>query len=170
MEKRTIWQKIEHECRELLSASLFIVPFYLSFTAYRRYAGGQAGKAYVDYGMALVYSLIMAKVVLIGEIVGLGKQFEKKPLIIPTIIKALAFTALQLAFTLVEGVVRRVLRHEGLLGALRSSVAAGRRELLTRALVLFFAFIPFVALRELRRVLGEDDFHHLFTGKRARVH
>jgi hypothetical protein len=167
MDKRTIWQKIGHEFVELLNSSLFIAPLYLSFTAYRRLVTGEAGTAAVEYGMALVSSLILAKIVLIGEIVGLGKRFEKDPLIVPTVVKALLFTVLQLAFNLVEHTVRGLLHHEGFLRALRSAVTAERRELLTRAAIFFFAFIPFFALRELRRVLGEAHFRHLFGRKRT---
>jgi hypothetical protein len=167
MDKRTIWQKIVHETVELLNASLFIAPLYLAFTAYRRLLIGEAGSAAVDYGMAVVSSLILAKVILVGEIFGLGKRFEKDPLIVPTVVKALMFTILQLAFDLIEHTVRRLLHHEGFLGALRSSVTAERRELLTRAAIFFFAFIPFFALRELRRVLGEAHFRHLFGQKRT---
>ena len=167
MDSHTVWKKIEHELRELLSAAIFVVPFYLSFTALRRFEAGESGRPYLAYGMALINSLILAKVILIGEIAHLGKRSERRPLIDPTVVKAALFTALQLAFIFVEGTARGMLHHDGVLGALRSSAIAERRELVVHALVFFFAFIPFCALRELRRVLGEQHFQQLFIGKRS---
>jgi hypothetical protein len=38
----------------------------------------------------------------------------------------------------------------------------GNGKILSQATFIFLAFIPFFALREVRRVLGNDNFHHLF--------
>lgn len=43
----------------------------------------------------------------------------------------------------------------------------GKYELLTDSLVTFFAFIPFFAVKELERVLGEGKLGELFFWRRA---
>ena len=168
MNKSTAWHKVVHEFQELLVVSLLVTPFFLSFTAYRRLLVHEPVSAFFDYGMALVNALVLAKVILIGEIAGLGKRVEKRPLLISTIAKALVFSVFALAFHILEIIVRGLLHHDTFGGALHGVVVAESGELLTRGLIFFFAFIPFFALRELRRVLGEVEFKDLFLGKKSR--
>lgn len=166
MDKTTARRKIRHEFQELLVVSLLVVPFFVSFAAYRRLLLGAHESAFFDYGMAIVNALVLAKVILIGDLVGLGKRFENKPLIVSTIFKALVFAGFALIFHALEGIVRSLLHHQTFLGALHTLAVDESGVLLTRGLIFFFAFIPFFALRELRRVVGEDEFRQLFVGKR----
>lgn len=171
MDKTTARRKIRHEFQELVVVSLLVVPFFVSFAAYRRLLLGAHESAFFDYGMAIVNALVLAKVILIGEIVGLGRRFENKPLIFSTIFKALVFAGFALLFHALEDIVHSLLHHQTFLGALHTLVVAESGGLLlTRALIFFFAFIPFFALRELRRVVGEDEFRRLFVGKREPPH
>ncbi|HUB32077.1 MAG TPA: hypothetical protein VMA31_03575, partial [Bryobacteraceae bacterium] len=55
-----------------------------------------------------------------------------------------------------------------LAGAVHAVIVAGKGEVIVRALTIFFAFIPFFALFEVRRVMGEDRFLGLFLGREPR--
>jgi hypothetical protein len=79
-------------------------------------------------------------------------------LILSTFHKAAVFTLFYLAFHVVEGTLRGLLHRQTFFGALYAATVTQRGELLTLALVMFFAFIPFFALMETRRVLGADKF------------
>ena len=59
-------------------------------------------------------------------------------------------------FDMAEALVRGWIGGLGPMGAVDEVMSRFHYEWLSRALVLFFAFIPLFALRELRRVLGED--------------
>lgn len=59
--------------------------------------------------MAIVSALVLAKVILIGEIVGLRRGPENKPLIVSTTFKALVFTGFALVFHALESIVRNLL-------------------------------------------------------------
>jgi hypothetical protein len=69
---------------------------------------------------------------------------------------------LYLAFHVLESTVRGLLHGQTFFDALQAVAVAGRRELIGLGFVILFGFIPFFALREIRRVLGEDEFRHLF--------
>lgn len=148
------------ESVELLSVVVFLAPFLISFAIFREYLLGESGGRHFSYGTALltalVNALVLGKIILIGEIAKVGKRSETKPLIVPTIYKAVMFTLLYLVVYLVEDSFRRLFHGQSLIGLLNF------RELLALSLVVFFAFIPFFALRETRRILGAEEFRCLF--------
>jgi hypothetical protein len=113
-----------------------------------------------------VNALVLAKIILIGELARLGKSSENRRLIISTVHKAAVFTVFYLAFHVLESAVRGLLHGQTFFGALRAATVTEGKELLSLAFVMFFAFIPFFALRETRRVLGADKFRDLFFAKR----
>jgi hypothetical protein len=109
---------------------------------------------------------VLSKVILLGELAGLARYPEHKPLIISTILKAGMFTVLYVLFHVLEHTIHGLLHRETFLGALHS--VAGKGVILARALTVFFAFIPLFALFETRRVMGEDEFLSLFIGREPR--
>ena len=161
MNKEKCRQGIVHEVRELLTVFLFLAPFFVSFATYRVYLTG--GSELLALGTSLVNALVLAKIILIGEIAKLGRRSENKPLLVPTIHKAIVFTLLYLAFHVLEEGVRGVFHGHGFFRTLDAALL-DKKEVLVRGLVMFFAIIPFFAMREMRRVMGADNFRHLFFG------
>lgn len=155
-------ERIVHELRELLAVFLFLAPFFAAFSTYRIYLTGQSGEL-LALGTAMVNALVLAKIILIGEIAKLGGRYENKPLLVSTIHKAIVFTLLYLAFHVLEEGVRGVLHGHGFFHTLVAGLL-DKKEVLVHGLVMFFAIIPFFALREMRRVMGADNFRHLFFG------
>jgi hypothetical protein len=157
-------QRIVHEFKEFLIVVLFVTPFILSFATFRLYVSPRPESTLFVYVTALVNALVLSKVILIGELANLGKSSEHKPLIVPTVHKAAVFALLYVAFHAVEIGTRGVLHGERFFGALYQEVVTHRGEFVTIALIMFFGFIPFFALRETRRVMGPDKFQSLFVG------
>jgi hypothetical protein len=88
-------------------------------------------------------------------------------LIVPTVHKAAMFTVFYLIVHILESTVRHVLHGQTFFSALYA--VAVPEELIAVAFVVFFAFIPFFALRETRRVVGADQFRYLFLGRNIRT-
>ena len=158
-------KRIAHEFKELMVVFLFLAPFFISAKIYRMYLSGESGDILINCGTALVAALVLSKVILIGELAKLGGRSENKPLIVSTIHKALMFTALYLVFHILEDATRDRLHGRAFMGSVYQSVTDWG-ALTSRALFMFFAFIPFFALREIRRVMGAEAFRNLFFGKR----
>lgn len=159
---------VAHEIKDVIVVSTFVVAFSLSFTTYRMYLAGNFENAMFNYMGALVTGLVLAKVILIGEAFKLGRLFEDKPIIVPTIYKAAVFTLFYLAFHAIEECVRGLIRGEDLRTAIHAVTSAGPEERFFRALIFFFAFIPFFALRETTRVMNIDDFRLFFCRRQSR--
>lgn len=167
-EKRTGWKpRIIHELREYAVNVVYLALFFGAFTWYRRLILAEYGISYVHYGVALVEALILAKIVMIGDVLGLARKLEEKPLILTTLYDTLVFSLWVVVFSLVEHMVVGLVRGEGLRGGVDELMRQGAYELLARALVMFFAFIPFFAFREMERVQGEGRIWALFFRKRS---
>ncbi|HUL38413.1 MAG TPA: hypothetical protein VLW47_12060 [Thermodesulfobacteriota bacterium] len=68
-------------------------------------------------------------------------------------------------FAAVESAIRGFLHGKGLDGALDHLLSEGTHEFFAKCLVVFFAFIPFFAFKELGRVLGKGKIWQLFFRK-----
>ena len=75
-------RKITHQFEELAQIFLFLAFFFCAIATYRMLLLNEFHVSYFDYGAALINALVIAKVILIGEDLHLGKKHEAKPLLI----------------------------------------------------------------------------------------
>ena len=154
---RDMKQKVIHEGQEFAGISLYLAFFFCAVVAYSSVLSGKFHVSYFSYGSALINALVIAKV--IGEYAQLGKKQEARPLVLSALSKAFLFTLLVLAFHLLEEGVKQLVHGDTVASAFHQV----RLDILVcRSLIVFCAFIPLFAFRELQRVLGEDNFRSLF--------
>lgn len=167
--KTGLKQKIFHEMVEYWINVIYLTLVFAAFTQYRRFVLAAYDITYTNYWISVIEALILAKVIMIGNVFHLGRGFEQKPLIYPTIYKTFVFSLFVGAFTLLEHMIKGLWKGEGLMGGMSALLAKGHHELLSGCLVILVALLPFFAIRELGRVLGEDKIRELFFRKRAEV-
>jgi hypothetical protein len=161
--KPDLKKKAAHEAKELLILFLYLGFFFCALATYSMLLLSEYHVSYLTYGFALINALVVAKVILIGDYAHLGKKFESRPLFVSAIVKAFLFSLLVFAFHVVEEVIKRLVHG--------ADIATASREmridqLLGRALVVFCTFIPLFGFRELRRVMGEEEFRALLFRSR----
>ena len=163
LQQTALKQKMAHEAREFVAIFLFLAVFFEAFATYRVLLLRQYQVEYFSSLAAIVSALVLAKIIMIGEYAGLGKRHEQRPLIVSTIYKALVFGILAMAFHVLEDAIKALIHHKGLAEAFEGlRLTSGRYELLSHGLILFCVFVPFFAIRELRRVLGGHQLGDLF--------
>jgi hypothetical protein len=167
VDKNVLKQKITHEVEEFLFIFLVTVPIFLGFTTYRMLLVSQYGSKLYYYGIAVVNALVLSKIILIGELGGLGKRYEDRVLLVSTLHKSAVFALFYVALHILEGAVRELVHGQNLSAAFYSAAVSDFTELAVRAVVMFFASIPIFALRETRRVVGPDTFRQMFLGRRS---
>ncbi len=113
----------------------------------------------MNYTFAIINALVIAKVILIGQMVRIGRHAETRPLYQSVLLKSLIFGMLVFLFHLLEEFVKRLYHHLPAGTVLREM---DYEVLLARSIIVLCAFIPLFAFRELRRVLGEEKLHTLF--------
>lgn len=169
-EKRKGWkQRLLHEFINYWLAVLYMAVFFSVFSNYQRLILAHHGISYTEYGISVIKALVLAKVVLVAETLRLGRGFEDKPLAVPTLYKTFLFTLCVGVFGIAEVLVRSLLNGLGPMGAVDEVMSGFNYEWLARAMVVFFAFIPFFMVRELGGVLGEGTVAKLFFQQRSAV-
>jgi hypothetical protein len=111
-------------------------------------------------------ALILAKVILVGRALRLGKRFEAAPLVISVLIKAVAYAAFVGIFFVLEHLIEGLVRGETWGNIEQGLVRASWDEILARTIMAMVAFIPFFAFLEVARVMGEGQLSSLFFRKR----
>jgi len=122
---------------------------------------------YTNYWVAVIEALILGKVIMIGGVFRLGRGLEDKPLIYPTIYKTIVFTIFCAVFKLVEHAMKGLVTGTGIAAELAEVAAQGYEVILANSMVLFVALIPFFAMKELGRVVGNEKIGRLFFRQRS---
>ena len=164
--KKNIKKKIVHEITEYWINVVYLTLVFASFTQYRRLVLAAHDITYTNYWVAVIEALVLAKVVMIGDVLHLGRRLEHKPLIYSTLLKTVVFTIFVGAFTLIEHVIKGLWKGEAFVEQFGNFLGKGYHEVLAGCMVVFVAFIPFFAFRELGRVLGEGKIRTLFFRRR----
>jgi len=164
--KKRDWKKILfHEMVEYWINVCYLTLVFAAFTQYRRFLLAAHDITYENYWVAVIEALILAKVIMIGAVLRLGRGLEGKPLIYPTLYKTVVFTLFVGVFTALEYAVKGLWTGTGFMGGIADFFGKGH-ELLANSLVVFVAFIPFFGVKELGRVLGEEKIRALFFRRR----
>jgi hypothetical protein len=159
-------QKLKKRVRdELIEYAFNVIYLTLVFAAYfihQRLLLASYDITYKNYGVAVIEALVLGKVIMIGGVFRLGRGLEDKPLIYPTLYKSLVFTVFVAVFKAIEHGIRGLWRGEGIMGGLAAFSEKGWELMLANALFVLVAFIPFFAVKELGRVLGQKTVRELF--------
>ena len=156
-------EKVRHELIEYAFNVAYLTLVFAAFTQYRRFLLAEYSITYTNYWLALIGALILGKVVMIGSVFRLGRWLEDKPLIVPTIYKALLFFVSVVVLRVAEYAIKGLLHGDGLAAALGEFFAQkGMDEVLANGLVVLVTLIPFFAVKELGRVLGRERVAALF--------
>lgn len=165
--KRTEWKKkFIHELKEYWINVIYLAFFFGLFMWYRRLILAQYQISYLNYGASIIEALVLGKVIMIGNVLRLGQRFQESPLIFPTIFMAFVFSVWVALYKVIEQTVIGLLHGKGLTGGFNELTGRGSYELIAESLVIFFAFIPFFAVKELGRVMGEGKLGELFFRRR----
>jgi len=162
---RSLKERAREELRLYWIITLYLALFLVALTMYRRLVLAEVGIAYLHYGFALVEALILAKIILIGEAIGVGRRFERSSLLVTAVVKSILFSLLAFLFTMVERVIEGLVHGKTWSAILASFVENGFDEMQARALMMFVAFVPFFAFWEMRRVLGAERFEAIVLSR-----
>ena len=158
-QKKTVKQKVVHEFEEVAILTAYLAFFFCALATYSMLLLNKLHISYFAYGTALLNALVIAKVMLIGEAMHVGRKFEGRALGYSAIWKAFVYGWLVFAFHLIEETIKHLVEGKSFSGAVHNVRVD---DLLMRTLVIICTFIPLFIFRELRRVMGEEKFWALF--------
>jgi hypothetical protein len=161
-------EKAVEEFKLYWIVAIFLAVMFGAFTTYRRLVLGEMGVSYGHFGAGLIQALIIAKVILIGDAMKLGRGMEKYPLIYSVLVKSVLFSLFVGVFNILEHAIEGWWHGETWSTILAHPFEARTPdEFLARSIVLFVTFIPFFALWETGRVLGHGRLAAMFLHRQT---
>src|SRR5271154_167723 len=133
-QKTSLKQKAVRELEEMGVIFLYLAFFFCAMATYSMLLLNKFEISYFTYGTALINALVIAKVILIGDYMHLGKKQEAKSLIYLAVYKAILFGLLVFAFHIIEEVIKHLAHGESISPVFRETRID---DLLCRTLIIF---------------------------------
>jgi hypothetical protein len=159
-------RKLFHELTDYWLNVAYLSVFFSVFALYRRLILAHHEIYPEDYFFQIIKALVIAKVIMIGAFLRIDRGFENQPLIFPVLYKTLLFTIWVAIFDILEALIGTLIHAPTLTGIHQQLLNHFTYMKLGGALVIFLAFIPFFAFKELSRVMGKEQITRLFFKKR----
>ena len=132
MASSSLKEKAIEEFRMFWVIAIYLAVMLSAFTWYRRFILSESGISYFHYSSSIITALILAKVILIGQALGLGRRYEGSTLILSVLFKALVFGVFIAIFGVLEHVVEGLVHRESWDQIAHGLVSAGLAEILAR--------------------------------------
>ena len=85
-------RKIVDEMVEYYLNFVYLAFFLVAFAWYRRLILAEYDILYLNYWAPLVEAAVLAKVIMVGDMVRLGRGLERQPLLVPTLFRTVLFS------------------------------------------------------------------------------
>jgi hypothetical protein len=160
-------EKAVGQFKELVALSAYL---YVSLAAVQLFKSATLQQVGIDYsiwGIAVVKALLLAKFMLFGRDLDLGRRFRDRPLIWPTLYHAFVFLIFLLILTTVEELLVGLLHHRALADSLAHVVGSTFFQGFAVCLVGYLVLVPYSAFMCLGEVLGERETIRLFFVSRS---
>jgi hypothetical protein len=164
---RSLKERAMEELRMYWVIAVYLAVMLAALTWYRRLVLAESGVSYFHYWVAVIEALIFAKVILIGQALGLGRRFEGSRLIMSVLFKSLIFSTFMALFTVIEHLIEGLVHREPWGQIAAGLVRIDKTEILARTVMMIVTLIPFFAFWEVDRIMGEHRLFQLFFRKRS---
>jgi hypothetical protein len=119
-------------------------------------------------GFAFINALVFAKVMMLFEVFDPGRWLRKRPLIYPILYETSLLTILFIVVHVAEKTIEGLIHGKTVGDSLPSIGGGGLVGLLSAAVILFVALIPFFGLRNLSFAMGEGRLYAIIFGEPSR--
>jgi len=156
-------QRATHELKDYAFVSGYLAILFCAVATYTMLLLRKYGESStLNYTFAIINALVIGKVILIGDMMHIGRRAESRPLYQTVIFKSIAFGLFVFAFHLLKEFIKRLIHHEPA-GTVLHQIEL--TQLISRAIVILCALFPLSASRELPRYLGEGKLHGIFFSR-----
>jgi hypothetical protein len=119
-------------------------------------------------GFAIINAGILAKVMLTAEIFNVADNLKNKPLIYPILFKSAIFSAILMSFYILEETLIGMWHGKTAIESIPDIGGGSLKGILVLSFIMFVVLIPFFALKEISRAIGDDNLYELFFVRRSR--
>ena len=120
-------------------------------------------------GFALINAWVLAKVMLTAEMFNIGDNLNHKPLIYPIVFKSAIFSMILMSFYIIEETLIGLWHGKTAMDSIPDIGGGSLKGMLVVGVMMFVVLMPFFALKEIGRAIGEDKLHELFFAQRTKA-
>lgn len=162
-------QRAITEFKEFAALSLYLYICLGAVILFKSATLREVGIDYTIWGIAAIKAMILAKFMLLGRMLHIGKRYQDKPLIWPTLNHALMFLILLLILTTLEELTVGWIHRRSLIDSLTHVVGPTFYQGLAVSFIMFLILVPYSAFVCLGDALGEHEMFRLFFLDRSVV-
>jgi hypothetical protein len=155
------------ELKLFLVVAAYLFAMFSGFTIHTALVGADHRVDYDELGFNVIESLILGKVILVGNLLRLRRRFGRGPLIFSALYNALVFSIFVFAFAVVERLVKGAIHGTAVSATIQAMAQNGTKVALAKATILFLNFVPFFAIWEMGQMMGEERMIGLFFARRS---
>ena len=101
----SIAHRLKHELRNYALLSLYLYICFAAILLYKAAVLGGAGVSYLPFGLPAIKALILAKFILLGQVIGLGDRLGRRRVLSVIAHKAVLYLILLVVLTILEEMV-----------------------------------------------------------------
>jgi hypothetical protein len=118
-------------------------------------------------GFAVINALVLAKIMFVAEVFHVADDLKHRPLIYPILYKSAVFSLILISFHLLEEVLTGMWHGKTVTESI-AALSGGLEGILVLGVIMFVVLMPFFALREIGRDIGDDKLFEQFFVRRTR--
>jgi hypothetical protein len=167
--KETRRERAVHELKRLAILTAYLYVTLGAVILYKAAVLHGQGISFVPWGLAAVKAVLLAKFLMLGGIMKIGRGYTDRPLIWPTMYKSFVFLVLLVVLTIIEEVVVGLFHHQSVAASLGELFGAKLYETLAGIIILLLLLIPLATIHVLNEALGEGKLARMFFVERPTV-
>jgi hypothetical protein len=117
-------------------------------------------------GFALINAGILAKVMVTAEIFNVAHILDHKPLIHPIVFKSAIYSIILMSFYILEETLIGMWHGKTAAASIPDIGGGSLKGIIVIGPLMFVVLIPFFALKEIGRAIGDDNLYELFFVRR----
>jgi hypothetical protein len=160
--KTTLHHRAMHELKEFAILTVYLYINLGAVIMVKTAVLHSQGIDYAPWGIAIVKAAVLAKFMLLGNVMKIGERYTTQPLIWPTLHKALAFLVLLVVLTIIEEATVGLFHGRSIAASLGELFGPRLEETSASILILLLVLIPWFAFRVLSEALGEGRLTRMF--------
>jgi hypothetical protein len=110
---------------------------------------------------------VLAKIMFIAEAFHVADNLKHKPLIYPIVYKSAVFSLILISFHVLEEVLTGMWHGKTVTQTITALTGGRLEEILVAGVIMFVVLMPFFALREIGRDIGDDRLFEQFFVRRT---
>ena len=167
--QETLRQRAAHELKTLAILTAYLYVTLGSIILFKAAVLHGHGVSFVPWGLAVVKAVLLAKFLMLGGMMKIGRGYTDRPLIWPTLHKSFVFLVLLVVLTILEEIVVGLFHHQSVAASLGELFGPRLEETLAGYLIMLLLLIPLAAIHVLNQALGEGKLARMFFIERRPV-